>query len=207
MIRFIILITSLLMFSCVSLGIEELNRPSKTYSVIKQNRELKLLENEGWDNDVINLSKENSEYTIERRLSTRQKVIDSLQIPLNKLIIIDYFSHGTTDAFEINYFIYDNSFISCSYNINRIPREIFSSGKVNDLKERSYHEKMLYEIYEAFNLNYTNTPKDFKRENDGKTSYSYEVTVPKDNKINFYKISNDENFIVYQLKGKKLLRL
>lgn len=137
MAKHIILITSLLMFSCVSSGIEELNRPSKTYSAIKQNRELKLLKNQGWSNDVINLTKEHFKYTIERRLSTRQKVIDSLQIPLNKLIIIDYLSHGPTGAFEINYFIYDSSFISCSYNINRVPREIFSSGRVNDLKEGS----------------------------------------------------------------------
>ena len=204
MIRYIVLIASLLMFSCSSLGIEELNRPSKTYSVIKQNRELKLLENQGWDNDVINLSKEDSEFTTERRLSTRQRIIDSLQIPLNKLMIIDYFSHGTAGAFEINYFIYDSSFISYSYSASRTPKEKFSSGKVKDLKEKNSHERMLSEIYEAFNINYPNIPKDFKREDDGKTSYSYEVTIPKDNKVNFYKISNYENFIVYKLKGKKL---
>lgn len=56
MAKYIILITSLLMFSCVSSGIEELNRPSKTYSAIKQNRELKLLKNQGWNNCKLPLN-------------------------------------------------------------------------------------------------------------------------------------------------------
>lgn len=208
-------LTLLLFFifiGCSSLNLSKINKPSVISSEISLQNWLKsssyidFVENPKEDSIFIQM-KEDSEYRLNCRLSTRKKIIDSLQIPLNKLMIVDYFSHGTAGPFEVNYFIYDSSFISYSYSTSRKPREKFSSGKVKDLKEGSSHEKMLYEIYNAFNVNYPNVPKDFKREDDGKTSYSYEVTIPKDNKVNFYKISNSENFIVYKLKGKKLLPL
>lgn len=196
------------MSGCHSLNFEKLNQPSKRYSALNQGKELKSLEEQGWAKDIINLSKEDSEYKLKRRLSTRQRIIDSLQIPLNKLIIVDYLSHGTAGPFEVNYFIYDSSFISISYSTSRTPRENLLSGKIEDLKRKFPTEaEMLTEIYNKFYLNYPNIPKKFDKESSGSTYYSYEITLPKNNKVNFYKFSNFDDFIVYQLIGKRLLPL
>lgn len=195
-----------LLNGCTVININTINKPSIISQKLSIEEEINEFKGYGFDKEYINEIRWDSEYKLKNRLLRRERIIDSLHIPLDKLMIVDYFSHGSGGQFEVNYFFYDSTYISCSYQINRTPQENISSGKINEIYNKPNYE-ILVEVYKRFYLDYPNIPKKLDRKSDFGTLYRYEITLPTKDQVNFYKISNYENFVVYQLRGKKLLPL
>lgn len=101
------------MIGCSTLSIDEIIT-SSTRAMQQQSQETlnKTFEEyfyEEEDEDYKRIAKEDVEYRIERTEFIKRKVLDSIGINHNSLIIIDLSSHNYSGEFEDTYFFYDGN--------------------------------------------------------------------------------------------------
>lgn len=198
--RYLILCLTLSIFcGCVSVNLTHYNKPSVVFSRIAVENEKERFIKEYGINDKESFKEieETAVYRLNKTLDIRNKIIDSLKIPLNKLTVIDYTSHDASGNYEINYFFYeDNNYLKYFGRTN----PSISLEKVNELEKNNVE---LYKIYELFISNKEESLS--LKPNDGPIK-TYRITKIVDNKVEYYVI-NSLDYKAKRLSNKKLLPL
>lgn len=63
------------------------------------------------DEDYRRIAKEDAKYRIERRLRTRESILDSIGINHKRIIIIDVLSHDVGGSYEETFYFYDGNIL------------------------------------------------------------------------------------------------
>lgn len=196
---FILYITLSAFCGCASVDLNQYNRPSVITSemAIKNEKKQFIKEYGINDKETFREIEETITYNLNKRLGIRNKIIDSLKIPLNKLTIIDYTSQDVSGTYEINYFFYgDNSYLKY---FSRVDPSI-------SLENMSELEKVNNELYKVYELFITNTNDSLSlNPNDGSIK-TYRITKIVNNKVEYFVI-NSLDYKIKRLRGKKLLPL
>lgn len=179
----------LLLSSCsVLITKSKINEPTIKYS--------KLEADEYFADDKIMFDEEM--YYLDKRIDTRNKIIDSLNIiHNNKIIIIDKIGDNNGKRYEINYFFFDDKIIEISYNNfvdNKITSKVSEISK--DYFEKNY-SKDIVKVYDYFNKESFN---DVKGDISFNNFVYFNVTLVLKDKVGYYKIiSSEEGYKVTKL--------
>lgn len=196
---FILYIILSIFGGCASVNLTHYNKPSIVFSHIAlKNEKNRFIKEYGInDKETVKEIEETALYRLNKTLEIRNKIIDSLKIPLNNLIVIDYTSHDVSGNYEINYFFHDND--TYLRYFNRATPNI-TSERIDGLETINFE---LYKIYELF---ISNKNKNLAlKPNDGPIK-TYRITKIVDNKVEYYLI-NSLDYKIKRLTGKKLLPL
>jgi hypothetical protein len=198
--RYLILCLTLSIFcGCVSVNLTHYNKPTVVFSkiAVENEKERFIKEYEINDKESFKEIEETAVYRLNKTLDIRNKIIDSLKIPLNKLTVIDYTSHDASGNYEINYFFYED--ITYLKYFSRANPSI--SLETMDKLEKVNSE--LYKIYKSSILNFNENLS--LKSSDGPIE-TYSITKIVDNKVEYYVI-NSLDYKVKRLSNKKLLPL
>lgn len=194
---YILLVVFLLaLLGCSSNQLAQFNQPAVISTDLGIEDEINRFKTEYGidDKEITKEIEQSAQFRLNKRLQVRKHIIDSLNISLEKLTVIDYSSHDVSGSYEINYFFYEDEAFIMHFDRSS-PNYVLKN--IEDFKNENSEVYQLYEIFvlgirTALNFNSSGPIRSFK------------ITRMNGNKVEYF-VVNSLNEEFKCLKGKVLV--